>query len=164
MFQDGSSSNEDEEASDDDVEESEGEEESMEDEEENQEEDEEDSDDDTNNNRNNIPITKTQKMSRKEKRKQILLSKITMKENDNVPKASSSTEVSSSIVNDEYEVDSSDEEDVRNTVGNIPMEWYKEFLHIGYDLDGKQIIKPKSADELEEFLNKMDNPNYWYVV
>ena len=42
------------------------------------------------------------------------------------------------------------------------MKWYKEFEHIGYDLLGKKIGKPKSADELDEFLRKMDDPNYWY--
>ena len=54
-------------------------------------------------------------------------------------------------------------QDIRNTVGNIPMEWYKELAHIGYDLDGKPIGKPKLGDELDEFLNKMDNPDYWLV-
>lgn len=53
-------------------------------------------------------------------------------------------------------------QDIRNTVGNIPMEWYKDFPHIGYDLDGKRIYKPiRNKDELDEFLDKMDNPDYW---
>lgn len=65
----------------------------------------------------------------------------------------------------EYEQDSSDEEDIRNTVGNIPMEWYKDFPHIGYDLDGKKIFKPLTTkDQLEEFLDKMENPDYWRTV
>jgi len=53
-------------------------------------------------------------------------------------------------------------QDIRNTVGNIPMEWYREFEHIGYDLLGKKIIKPEQGDELDEFVNRMDNPDYWY--
>lgn len=66
---------------------------------------------------------------------------------------------------DEYERDSSDEEDIRNTVGNIPMEWYKDFPHIGYDLDGKKIYKPiRNKDELDDFLDKMENPEYWRTV
>ncbi|XP_058035045.1 ribosome biogenesis protein BOP1 isoform X2 [Ahaetulla prasina] len=65
----------------------------------------------------------------------------------------------------EYEEDSSDEEDIRNTVGNIPMEWYQDFPHIGYNLDGKQIYKPiRSKDELDRFLEKMENPDYWRTV
>jgi len=43
------------------------------------------------------------------------------------------------------------------------MEWYREMAHIGYDLEGKPIKKPKSGDELDEFLEKMDNPDYWFV-
>ncbi|XP_074469063.1 ribosome biogenesis protein bop1 isoform X1 [Sebastes fasciatus] len=66
---------------------------------------------------------------------------------------------------DEYKHDSSDEEDIRNTVGNIPMEWYKDFPHIGYNLDGKKIYKPiRNKDELDEFLDKMENPEYWRTV
>ena len=66
---------------------------------------------------------------------------------------------------DEYaDYDSSDEEEIRNTVGNIPMEWYKDYEHIGYDLDGKKIMKSQQMDELDEFLDKMDNPDYWRTV
>ncbi|XP_040909959.1 ribosome biogenesis protein bop1 [Toxotes jaculatrix] len=66
---------------------------------------------------------------------------------------------------DEYERDSSDEEDIRNTVGNIPMEWYRDFPHIGYNLDGKKIYKPiRNKDELDDFLDKMENPDYWRTV
>ncbi|XP_038133061.1 ribosome biogenesis protein bop1 [Cyprinodon tularosa] len=66
---------------------------------------------------------------------------------------------------DEYDHDTSDEEDIRNTVGNIPMEWYKDFPHVGYDLDGKKIYKPiRNKDELDEFLEKMENPDYWKTV
>uniref|UniRef100_A0A8P4K614 Ribosome biogenesis protein BOP1 n=1 Tax=Dicentrarchus labrax TaxID=13489 RepID=A0A8P4K614_DICLA len=56
-------------------------------------------------------------------------------------------------------------QDIRNTVGNIPMEWYRDFPHIGYDLDGKKIYKPiRNKDELDEFLDKMENPDYWRTV
>ena len=61
--------------------------------------------------------------------------------------------------------DTSDEEDLRNTVGNIPMEWYEDFPHIGYDLDGKKIMKPiRNQDELDKFLDKMENPDYWRTI
>ncbi|XP_068953138.1 ribosome biogenesis protein BOP1 isoform X2 [Petaurus breviceps papuanus] len=66
---------------------------------------------------------------------------------------------------DEYAEDSSDEEDIRNTVGNVPLEWYEDFPHIGYDLDGKRIYKPlRNRDELDHFLDKMDDPDYWRTV
>ena len=43
------------------------------------------------------------------------------------------------------------------------MEWFKEYDHIGYDLLGRKIAKPKTGDELDEFLEKNDNPDYWFV-
>uniref|UniRef100_A0A8B9Q6F1 Ribosome biogenesis protein BOP1 n=2 Tax=Apteryx owenii TaxID=8824 RepID=A0A8B9Q6F1_APTOW len=56
-------------------------------------------------------------------------------------------------------------QDIRNTVGNIPMEWYQDFPHIGYDLEGKKIYKPiRNKDELDKFLEKMENPDYWRTV
>ncbi|XP_067111897.1 ribosome biogenesis protein bop1 [Osmerus mordax] len=71
----------------------------------------------------------------------------------------------STMLRDEYEQDTSDEEDIRNTVGNVPMEWYQDYPHIGYDLDGRKIYKPiRNKDELDEFLDKMDNPDYWRTV
>lgn len=65
---------------------------------------------------------------------------------------------------DEYENDSSDEEDIRNTVGNIPMQWYDEYPHIGYDWDGKRILKPEKGDQLDNFLKRMEDPDFWRTV
>lgn len=60
--------------------------------------------------------------------------------------------------------ESSDEE-MKNTVGDVPMEWYEDFPHIGYDLDGKPIIKSanwdKYRDKIEEFLDAKDDPDHW---
>jgi len=66
--------------------------------------------------------------------------------------------------NNEYDFDSSDEEDLRNTVGNIPLNWYDEYPHIGYDLDGRKLIKPKTGDNLDQFLKRMEDPNFWRTV
>ncbi|XP_017780105.1 PREDICTED: ribosome biogenesis protein BOP1 homolog [Nicrophorus vespilloides] len=65
---------------------------------------------------------------------------------------------------DEYKNDSSDDEDIRNTVGNIPMKWYDEYKHIGYNWDGKKILKPPQGDQLDEFLKKMEDPDFWRTV
>ena len=55
-------------------------------------------------------------------------------------------------------------QDIRNTVGNVPLEWYDDFPHVGYDLDGRRIYKPlRTQDELDQFLDKMDDPDYWWV-
>ncbi|KAJ9597872.1 hypothetical protein L9F63_011273 [Diploptera punctata] len=65
---------------------------------------------------------------------------------------------------DEYKSDSSDEEDIRNTVGNIPMNWYDDYKHLGYDWEGKRILKPAKDDELDNFLKRMEDPNFWRTV
>ncbi|EDW77174.1 uncharacterized protein Dwil_GK22227 [Drosophila willistoni] len=65
----------------------------------------------------------------------------------------------------EYEdSDTSDEEDIRNTVGNIPMHWYDEYKHIGYDWDGNKIIKPIKGDQIDDFLRKIEDPDFWRTV
>lgn len=66
---------------------------------------------------------------------------------------------------DEYaDYDSSDEEDIRNTVGNIPMNWYDEYKHLGYDWDGNKIIKPETGDQLDNFLKRIEDPDFWRTV
>lgn len=64
----------------------------------------------------------------------------------------------------EYEYDSSDEEDIRNTVGNVPLKWYDEYDHIGYDWAGKKILKPEKGDELDSFLKRMEDPSFWRTI
>lgn len=67
---------------------------------------------------------------------------------------------------EEYEDDgdSSDEEDIRNTVGNIPLHWYDEYKHIGYDWDGNKITKPPQRDQIDDFLKKVEDPDFWRTV
>ncbi|CAK9832887.1 Ribosome biogenesis protein BOP1 homolog [Anthophora retusa] len=65
---------------------------------------------------------------------------------------------------DEYEYDSSDEEDIRNTVGNVPMKWYNDYDHIGYNWDGKKIVKPQKGDQLDNFLKRMEDPDFWRTI
>lgn len=62
------------------------------------------------------------------------------------------------------DVDTSDEEEMRNYVGNIPYQWYDEYQHIGYDLDGQKIVKPESKDKIDEFMKKIDDPNFMRTV
>lgn len=52
----------------------------------------------------------------------------------------------------------------RNTVGNIPMEYYADEDHIGYNIHGKKIMKTEvTRDKLDEFLAREDDPNFMYV-
>ncbi|XP_046661257.1 ribosome biogenesis protein BOP1 homolog [Homalodisca vitripennis] len=83
-----------------------------------------------------------------------------------------SPQISKNVINkrddkpvDEYnEGDTSDEEDIRNTVGNVPKEWYDEYRHLGYDWDGKKILKPEKGDQLDYFLKQAEDPNFWRTV
>lgn len=43
------------------------------------------------------------------------------------------------------------------------MNWYDEYPHVGYDWDGKKINKPERGDQLDNFMEKMENPDFWYV-
>ncbi|KAJ1987528.1 Ribosome biogenesis protein erb1 [Dimargaris cristalligena] len=63
----------------------------------------------------------------------------------------------------DYDSDSSTE-DTGNTVGNVPMEWYDDYPHIGYDIDGKRVLKPATRDELDKFLSNADDPDAWTTV
>ena len=65
---------------------------------------------------------------------------------------------------DEYLQDSSDEEDIVNTIGNVPLEWYREMDHLGYDIDAQKIMRPERFNEIDNFLAKHDDPNYWRTV
>ena len=60
----------------------------------------------------------------------------------------------------EESLSDSDEEGVLNAVGDIPTEWYRDFPHIGYDLEGKRVLKPASGDQLDKFLEGMEDPSF----
>ena len=55
----------------------------------------------------------------------------------------------------------SDDEADGNTIGNVPLAWYDEYDHIGYDLAGKKIAKRSvQGDGLDRFLKSKDDPNF----
>ncbi|KAG5510099.1 hypothetical protein JKF63_06994 [Porcisia hertigi] len=56
------------------------------------------------------------------------------------------------------ESDSSDDEATLNRVGDIPLEWYKDEDHIGYDIEGKKLMK-RERSALERLLEATDDPN-----
>ncbi|KAH0839680.1 ribosome biogenesis protein ERB1 [Lanmaoa asiatica] len=60
----------------------------------------------------------------------------------------------------EYDSDSSTEDDP-NRVGNIPLHWYDDLPHIGYNIDGKRVLRPAKGDELDKFLETVEDPTSW---
>ncbi|KAJ6294000.1 hypothetical protein OIU76_022138 [Salix suchowensis] len=60
------------------------------------------------------------------------------------------------------ESDSSEDEVApRNTVGDVPLEWYRDEKHIGYDIAGKKLKKKERQDKLDSFLANVDNLKNW---
>jgi hypothetical protein len=53
---------------------------------------------------------------------------------------------------------SSDDEIPKNTIGNVPIEWYKDYDHIGYDVTGKAITRKSKGDGIDAFLKAQDDP------
>ena len=43
----------------------------------------------------------------------------------------------------------------KNRVGAIPLEWYKDESHIGYDASGHRIIRKQQADAIDSFLSRI---------
>ncbi|CAO1615846.1 unnamed protein product [Jaminaea pallidilutea] len=60
----------------------------------------------------------------------------------------------------DYDSDSSTE-DAPNRVGNVPLEWYDDLPHIGYDVEGRKVMRPARGDELDKFLATVEDPSAW---
>jgi hypothetical protein len=56
------------------------------------------------------------------------------------------------------ETDSEDEMPL-NTIGNVPLEWYDDFDHVGYDLEGRKILRSARQDELDALIRRFDDPD-----
>ncbi|XP_061979934.1 ribosome biogenesis protein BOP1 homolog isoform X2 [Populus nigra] len=63
------------------------------------------------------------------------------------------------------ESDSSEDEVApRNTVGDVPLEWYRDEKHIGYDIAGKKLKKKEKQDKLDSFLASVDDSKNWRKI
>lgn len=59
-----------------------------------------------------------------------------------------------------YDSDSSTEETL-NTIGNICLDKYEGFPHIGYDINGKKIMRPATKTALDALLKTMEKEEGW---
>lgn len=59
-----------------------------------------------------------------------------------------------------YDSDDTDQED-NNTIGNVPLSAYDQFPHIGYNIDGKRIMRPATGSALDTLLESIDLPEGW---
>lgn len=49
----------------------------------------------------------------------------------------------------------------RNTIGDVPLKWYEDEEHIGYDIKGKKIKKQARKSKLDAFLAGVDDSKSW---
>lgn len=63
-------------------------------------------------------------------------------------------------INPKYDSDDSDGE-TYNTIGNIPLSSYEEMPHVGYDINGKRIMRPAKGSALDQLLETIELPEGW---
>lgn len=59
-----------------------------------------------------------------------------------------------------YDSDDTDAEET-NTIGNIPLDFYDEYPHVGYDINGKKIMRPAKGQALDALLESIEVPRGW---
>lgn len=60
-----------------------------------------------------------------------------------------------------YDSDDSDAQGPTNTIGNIPLSFYDSYPHIGYDINGKKIMRPATGEALDALLDSIELPKGW---
>lgn len=60
-----------------------------------------------------------------------------------------------------YDSDDSDANEATNTIGNIPLSFYDSYPHIGYDINGKKIMRPAKGEALDALLDSIEVPKGW---
>ena len=59
--------------------------------------------------------------------------------------------------------DSSDEEVLVRT-GDVPENWYDGMEHVGYDINSNKVLKNPEEDEVEKFIKKANDKNWWREI
>ena len=75
-------------------------------------------------------------------------------------KDSEEHKVSTWMHTDDLSSDDEDEDGVGNRIGRVPLHWYDEYDHIGYDAHGKRVTKSASAeggDRVDQAIANADN-------
>ena len=49
---------------------------------------------------------------------------------------------------------------MRNTIGNVPLRWYDNYDHIGYDLAGQKLVKSVRGDGIDTAIAASDDPTF----
>jgi ribosome biogenesis protein ERB1 len=72
-----------------------------------------------------------------------------------------STTNTSILTNPDLSSDDSSDEELLLRTGNVPRKWYDEYDHSGYDINANKVIKPPREDQIESFLKKAEQKNWW---
>lgn len=64
-------------------------------------------------------------------------------------------------INPDDNSDYSDVDENSNTIGNIPLSFYDQYPHIGYDINGKKILRPAKGEALDALLDSIEIPKGW---
>ncbi|KAL2872191.1 ribosome biogenesis protein ERB1 [Aspergillus lucknowensis] len=64
-------------------------------------------------------------------------------------------------INPDDNSDYSDVDEDGNTIGNIPLSFYDQYPHIGYDINGKKILRPAKGEALDALLDTIEIPKGW---
>ncbi len=49
-------------------------------------------------------------------------------------------------------------------MGDVPLEWYKDELHVGYDRDGRKVLRGPRRDRMDRLLAQADGGAGWRTV
>ncbi|KKK17769.1 hypothetical protein P175DRAFT_0498952 [Aspergillus ochraceoroseus IBT 24754] len=64
-------------------------------------------------------------------------------------------------INPDDNSDYSDADEKMNTIGDIPLSFYDQYPHIGYDINGKKIMRPAKGEALDALLDSIEIPKGW---
>ena len=65
---------------------------------------------------------------------------------------------------DDLSSDDEDEDGTGNRIGRVPLHWYEDYDHIGYDVKGGKLGRKAKGDAIDQFLERRDNPNFHRTV
>ncbi|KAI9779344.1 MAG: Ribosome biogenesis protein erb1 [Geoglossum umbratile] len=60
-----------------------------------------------------------------------------------------------------YDSDDTDAQETTNTIGNIPFSFYDSYPHIGYDINGRKVMRPAKGEALDALLDSIEVPKGW---
>jgi ribosome biogenesis protein ERB1 len=64
-------------------------------------------------------------------------------------------------INPDDNSDYSEIDENANTIGNIPLSFYDQYPHIGYNINGKRILRPAKGHALDALLDNIEIPKGW---